>query len=200
MPRLSGVSSSVLINIREDTPAAPASAAEPRPPLSRGQAAAICWCRRYRAAAKVLTIVAQAHTPYTELITAIPEIAAAERVTTSVDAHRPKLTWLSAGVDMVIGRQRCRHRPTLMSHDNRNRSIMTETHDHLHAPPHWRGKPTARDIIALPSAVLSPTPTSLCPALGPTAVATTRRRGKIKAPAAGTSPDWSHVLITIKPY
>ena len=144
MPQLSGVSSSVLINIREDTPAAPPSAAEPRPPLSRGQAAAICWCRRYRAAAKVLTIVAQAHTPYTELITAIPEIAAAERVTTSVDAHRPKLTWLSAGVDMVIGRQRCRHRPTLMNDDHRDRPATADTHGCRYTPRYQRAQPRRR--------------------------------------------------------
>jgi len=58
----------------------------------------------------------------------------------------------------------------------------------------------AQEVIALLSTVLAPMPTNLCPGLGVTAAVATGRRGKIKAPASGTNPDWSQVLITIKPY
>jgi len=58
----------------------------------------------------------------------------------------------------------------------------------------------AQEVIELLTTALAPMPTNLCPGLGQTATVPTGRRGKIKAPASGTNPDWSHVLITIKPY
>lgn len=88
MPRLSGVSSSVLINIREAPPGGTAFSGGATPATLARTGIGQTLAPTCRAATKVRTIIVLCPTPNTELVTATPEIAAAVPLTTSAGSYQ----------------------------------------------------------------------------------------------------------------